>query len=327
MRLRSSLSVAATVIIGGVAVLVPLPLVVISPGSAEAVPPRITFEGESKDHVTGQLYFMTVAVGQPTPVEALAAWLDDDQDVLPRQRVIPKGVDEDQYVKAQRRIFSESARVAAAVGLRAAGREVRFSGKGAHVVAVVPGSPAEGKLRAGDVVVAVDGRPVGLASDLIAVTARAKDGDVVRLAVQRDGNEREVEVTLRRLGELERPALGVSINTEAFDITLPFQVKVDQGQIGGPSAGFMIALTVYELAENGDLARGRRIAGTGTIDASGAVGPVGGVPQKVRAAQAAGATLFLVPPDELQQAQEAASKKMKVVAVSTLDDAIQLLRR
>ncbi|HUR22878.1 MAG TPA: PDZ domain-containing protein [Acidimicrobiales bacterium] len=327
MRLRRSILIAGAVLTVGAGVLVPLPLVVISPGSAEPVPARVTFEGEKKDRVTGQLYFMTVAVSQPTPVEALGAWLDEDEDVLPRQRVIPKGVDQDQYVKAQRRVFSESARVAAAVGLRAAGRDVRFSGKGARVGSVVPGSPAEGNLRAGDIVVAVDGRPVALASDLIAVTARADDEDVVRLSVQRGGAIREVEVTLRRVGELDRPALGVSVTTEGFDITLPFQVKVDQGQIGGPSAGFMIALTVYELADDGDLARGRRIAGTGTIDAGGAVGPVGGVPQKVRAAEAAGATLFLVPPDELQQARKAAGRKLKVVAVSTLDEAIEFLRR
>lgn len=327
MRLRRSLSIAATVIIGAAAVLVPLPLVVISPGSAEAVPARVTFEGETKDKVSGQLYFLTVAVSQPTPVEALSAWLDGDEDVLPRQRVIPKGVDEDQYVKAQREVFGESARVAAAVGLRAAGREVRFSGKGALVAGVVPGSPAHGKLQAGDVIVAIDGRPVALASDLIAVTTRGKDGDVVRLSVRRDGAEQEVDVRLRTLAELERPALGISVSTEGFDITLPFQVKVDQGQIGGPSAGFMIALTVFELADEGDLVRGRKIAGTGTIDANGAVGPVGGVPQKVRAAEAAGATLFLVPPDELQQARQAAGKKLKVVAISTLDQAIELLRR
>ena len=327
MRLRSSISIAATVIIGAAAVLVPLPLVVISPGSAEAVPSRITFEGETKDKVSGQLYFLTVAVSQPTPVEALSAWLDGDEDVLPRQRVIPEGVDEDRSVEAQRQIFGESARVAAAVGLRAAGRDVRFSGKGARVAGVVPGSPAHGRLQAGDVIVAVDGRPIALASDLIAITTGGKDGDVVRLSVQRGGAIKEEDVRLRKLGQLDRPALGISVSTEGFDITLPFQVKVDQGQIGGPSAGFMIALTVFELVDDGDLARGRRIAGTGTIDANGGVGPVGGVPQKVRAAEAAGATVFLVPPDELKQARDAAGKKLKVMAVSTLDQAIELLRR
>jgi PDZ domain-containing protein len=326
MRLRS-LVVVVSVVVLGAAVLVPLPLVVISPGSAEPVATRVSFEGEAEDEVSGQLFFLTVAVSQPTPVEALSAWLDDDQAVLPRQQVIPEGVDEDQYIRAQRQVFSESARVAAAVGLRAAGRDVRFSGKGARVTAVVPGSPADGKLRAGDVIAAVAGRPIALASDLIAVTGRAEEGDVVRLSVQRDGTEREVDVTLRKVAQLERPALGVSVATEGFDITLPFEVKVDQGQIGGPSAGFMIALTVYELADDGDLTRGRKIAGTGTIDATGTVGPVGGVPQKVRAAQQAGASLFLVPPDELQQAREAAGKKLEVVAVSTLDQAIELLRR
>lgn len=327
MRLRNSLLLGAAVVTVGAAVLVPLPYVVISPGSAEPVPTRVTFEGQAKDDVSGQLYFLTVAVSQPTPVEALSAWLDDDQTVLPRQRVIPKGVDEDQYIKAQRAVFGESAKVAAAVGLRAAGKDVRFSGKGARIGGVVPESPADGKLRTGDVIVAVAGRPVALASDLITVTGRGKEGDVVRLSVLRDGTEREVDVTLREVPGLGRPGLGVSVATEGFDIALPFEVKVDQGQIGGPSAGFMIALTVFELADDGDLARGRKIAGTGTIDANGAVGPVGGVPQKVRAAEQAGATLFLVPPDELKQARDAAGKKLKVVAVSTLDQAIDLLRK
>lgn len=327
MRLRSSLVTAGLVIVLGAAVLVPLPLVVISPGSAEPVPPRVTFSGEPEDKVSGQLFFLTVAVSQPTPAEAVMAWLDDDEDVLPRERVIPEGVDEDEYIKAQRRVFTESARLAAAVGLRAAGREVQLSGKGALVAGVVPDSPAEGKLRAGDVIVGVNGRPISLASDLIAVTGRAEEGDVVRLSVRRDGTVREVDVTLRKVGQLGRPALGVSVATQDFDIALPFEVKVDQGEIGGPSAGFMIALTVYDLADEGDLTRGRRIAGTGTIDVTGAVGPVGGVPQKVRAAAQAGATLFLVPPAELREAREAAGKKLEVVPISTLEEAIRLLQR
>ena len=111
-----------------------------------------------------------------------------------------------------------------------------------------------------------------------------------------------------------------------LQIELPYPVQIDAGQIGGPSAGMMIALAVYDLADPQDLTGGRVITGTGTIDLNGAVGPVGGVALKVHAAIDAGADLFLTPPAEAAPAPAAAGDRIRVVPVSTLQQAIQALQ-
>jgi Lon-like protease len=306
------------------ALVVPLPIVAIEPGGALPVPPRVKL-GVPTHPVHGQLLLTTVRLAEPPAVRAVVDWLDDDADLAPRQAVIPPGVDEREYFATQQRVFRESAQVAAAVGLRKAGYPVEVSGGGVRVSAVIPRSPAAGKLREGDIITALDGRPVRLASDVVEATSRAKAGDEVTLEVKRGDETRTFTIELARVSELGRPGLGVALATLGFTVKLPFAVDVDQGQIGGPSAGLMLALTVYDLVDPGDLAAGRTIAGTGTIDISGRVGAVGGVAQKVAAAEEAGAEVFLVPAAEAGQARKAAGTRLKVTSVQTMDDAVAAL--
>jgi PDZ domain-containing protein len=313
------------VILIGVAVLVPLPVFVIAPGSAVAVGERVQL-GRPADPLTGSFLLTTVRIYQPTTVGVAQAWLDDYQDILAREEVVPAGVAREEFEEAQRALFRESSEVAAAVGFRAAGEPVEVSGAGVRVVGVMEGAPAEGQLLAGDVITAVDDRPVGLASDLIAALAARSAGEEVALTVQREGGEERARVRLRDDEGLGRPALGVAVSTVDLAIALPVPVDVDQGRIGGPSAGLMIALTVYDLADPIDLAGGRTIAGTGTIDLDGTVGAVGGVGAKVVAARQSGAELFLVPADEAAQAREAAGGDLEIVPVNTIDEAIGALR-
>jgi PDZ domain-containing protein len=202
---------------------------------------------------------------------------------------------------------------------------VRVSGGGARVVGVIAGSPADGLLREGDVIIAIDGHPVRTASDVAGATARAVPGQAVMVTFQR-GNERATAtVRLGKVSRLERPALGVALESVDPQIQLPFPVMVDQGDVGGPSAGLMMALTVYDLADPGDLAQGRTIAGTGTIDLAGNVGPVGGVREKVAAARRAKATVFLVPADEAREARDAAGNTLAVKPVRTFAEAVDAL--
>lgn len=304
---------------------VPLPLVVIAPGSAIAVAERVEL-GREPDPLSGELLLTTVSIFQPTAFGVVRAWLAERNEVLSQQEVFPEGVDREEFGEAQRELFRESSEVAAAVGLRAAGEEVEISGEGARVAQVIEGSPADEVLRAGDIVVGADGRPIELASDLVVALGSRSAGDEVVLTIRREGTEQEVRVELRQVEDLGRPALGVAVTTVALDVALPFPVEVDQGRIGGPSAGLMIALTVYDLADAGDLVEGRTIAGTGTIDLDGQVGPVGGVDAKVVAARQAGASIFLVPEGEAALAEEAAGDDIEVIPVSTIDDAIAALQ-
>lgn len=179
----------------------------------------------------------TVQISQPNTLQALGAWLDRDEDVIRRALVIPEGVNAQEYFQGQREVFEQSGQLAATAGLRAAGEEVSVSGEGARVLAVSPDAPAAGVLRPGDVITAADGRPVGVAPELVAAVARRDVGDELALTVRRDAAIRNVEVTLGRFGQLSGPALGVAVGTVNFDIELPFPVDVDAGEIGGPSAG------------------------------------------------------------------------------------------
>ncbi|MFN0090420.1 MAG: PDZ domain-containing protein [Acidimicrobiales bacterium] len=321
---RRALLGAALALIAVALAIVPLPLYVISPGPALAVAERVEL-ARPADEVSGRLLLTTVRIARPSALGALGAWLDDDRAVTTRESIAPAGVDEEEYLRTQRRLFDESARVAAAAGLRAAGYDAAVTGRGAQVAAVLPGSPADGRLREGDVIVSVDGQAIGVAAELIAALSGRSGGREVTLGVQRGDEPLTVRTELERLDQLGRPGLGVAVRTVGFAVELPFEVDVDAGNVGGPSGGLMIALAVYELADPGDLTAGRVIAGTGTIDADGAVGPVGGVAQKVTAADRAGAELFLAPAAEAAEARVAADGGLEVVAVRSLTEAIGAL--
>jgi PDZ domain-containing protein len=301
-----------------------LPLFVLAPGSAISVAERVEL-GRPPDPLSGELLLTTVRVFPPTTFGLIRAWLSDTSEIFRREELVPAGVNDAEFEEAQRELFRESAEVAAAVGLRAAGEDVEISGQGALVAGLLPGGPAEGVLAEGDVITAVDGEPVAVASDLISVLGTRSPGDEVALAVRRDGTDQEIRLRLGTVEGLDQPAIGVAITTLDLDVSLPFPVDVDQGGIGGPSAGLLIALTVYDLADPGDLAAGRTIAGTGTIELDGDVGPVGGVDAKVVAAREAGASVFLVPAGELALAQSAAGDDIEIIPVATVEEAITAL--
>ncbi len=324
--MKKGIALAVVMVLAVLALVVPLPLFVLAPGSAVSVGERVELGRPPPDPLSGAFLLTTVRIFQPSAVGVVQAWLDDAREVLSREEVVPPGVDDAEFNEAQRALFRESSEVAAAVGLRAAGADVTIAGEGAEVAAVQPGSPADGILQEGDVITDVDGEVVELASDLVAVLGSRAAGDEVTLVVRRDGFERDVPVTLGTIEGIEQAALGVAVTTVDLDVALPFPVEVDQGRIGGPSAGLLIALTVYDLADPVDLAAGRRIAGTGTIELDGEVGEVGGVDAKVVAARASGATVFLVPEEELELAQETAGDDIEVIPVGTLDEAIDALR-
>src|SRR5205823_2181701 len=135
------------------------------------------------------------------------------EDLVRKENVIPPGVNERDYFRAQERVFAESARVAAAVALQAAGYSVDVSGGGAEVIEIIKGSPAEGRLRAGDVITAVNGEPVRLAADVGSNMAGAHAGQRVTLTIERAGAGRTLTLTLRHVSQVGRPALGVALQT------------------------------------------------------------------------------------------------------------------
>lgn len=302
----------------------PLPYVEYAPGAPTEIPPLIEVSGTETTPIQGETALLTVFLRDATPYTAARVLLDPARELAPAATVAPGGLTPE-FFAAQRETFAETFDIASAVGAQAAGVEVDFRTE-VRVVDVLPDSPAEGVLTPGDRLLAVEGRPLTDAAELQARTRAAEAGDRLTLTIDHAGVEREVTVTLRPLAGTDQVGLGVLAETATIGLDLPFEVSLTSTRIGGPSAGMMTAVTVYDLLAEEDLIAGRTILGTGTVSASGRIGAVGGVPEKVRAAADYGADLVLVPESQLAAAQLAAPEGFEVVGVATLDDAIEALR-
>jgi len=264
-------------------------------------------------------------------------------EIVPHEAVVPAGQDDAAYRAMERQRFVDASSVAVAVAEQKLGRTVGQQGDGALVTGVEAGSPADGVLVAGDVVTAVGGETVtnedSLRQGLIAVTSaagidpapsEAPDERTVptELTVRAfDGTTRTVPVQLRRLPRSGRFGLGIGVATANLRFDLPIDVVVDGGRVGGPSAGLLTALAVYDTLSEEDLAAGRHIAGTGTLSLAGTVGRIGGIEEKVRAAVNSGATLFLAPAEQADAATAAARGRIEVVGVHTFDEGLAALRQ
>ena len=223
-------------------------------------------------------------------------------------------------------MLDQSEVVAAAVGVRLAGYSTEITGQGARVDSILPESLAKGRLQPGDVITAINGQPIGSATNLINLVKMQNPGAPAALQILRGGNTTDVTVgLLPPLTPGGPPRIGISVEDAGFDYHLPFPVKiVPQKIVGGPSAGLMFTLTVYNLLSPVDLTGGHKIAGTGTISPDGSVGPIGGVEQKVAAAEMAGAEYFFAPADNYADALKAAHH-INVIKVETVEQAVAFL--
>lgn len=312
-------------ILATAAFIVPLPLVELAPGTSTPVPPLIDLAAETTP-VNGSLEMLTIRVREPSLVGAVQAWLSPTRELQQREQVIPPGVEEADFYRIQRQQFERSFRVAVAVGLRAAGHPVEVATR-PIVFSVLPGGPADGVLQPGDVLLEAQDTSLASGDDLRAAIRDIEDGERVDLVVERDGERRAVAVTARPIPQLEGPGIGIAIETIGDDVEFPFDVELDERSgIGGPSAGLMFALAVYDLLSEEDLAAGRSIAGTGTLDAEGNVGPIGGIEEKVAAAELADVDIMLAPAALGDAAKGAVTGDLVVIPVATLDEAIAALR-
>ena len=323
---RTVPAAAGAALVTTAALTVPMPFVEYIPGGATEIAPLVTVTGAETTELSSDTALLTVRLVRQPAAQLLVAWLDPDRDLIPTARVFPQGVDRQVYLSRERERFSRQFDVAAAVGAAAAGVEVEVLTE-VVVVEVVDGAPAAGLLAPGDVVTALNGVPVTSGADLAERIRAEEPGMTVSLSIMHQGAEREQPVTLGVLDETGEARLGVLVQTAVDELALPFDVELSpEVRIGGPSAGLMIGLTVYDLLAEEDLLRGRRIAGTGTLDVDGTVGPVGGVAQKVKAAIDAGYEVMLVPEVSAAEAGMVADGRITVLGVATLAAALEGLR-
>ena len=310
------------------AALVPLPYVTYEPGLTVNVlgkndqgKPIITVEGRKSYPDDGQLRMTTVFVSQPKPegrnnlFELMHDWISDEDAVYPYDAVYTQGetVEQNRQQGAQQMTSSQDA--ATAVALEELGYDVTEP----VVADVSKGAPADGVLKTGDVILAVDGAAVTTSNDVVDAVTAAPHGDPVDLVVRRDGKRQDVQLTPDTVDG--KPQVGIQVGTQAKS-DLPVDVNINiNPSIGGPSAGLMFSLGIYDTLTPGSLTGGKTVAGTGTMDASGAVGPIGGIQQKIVGARDAGAELFLVPPDNCKDALGAPNGDMRLVKADTMHDA------
>jgi PDZ domain-containing protein len=277
----------------------------------------IQVSGASATTSAGQLRFVTIGVLKDlTLTEALIGWLRHDDAVVPKELIYPPDQTDQQVEKQNADDFAQSESAAQTAAFTELGYANQFKVKD-----VSAGSPAEGKLKPGDVITSLNGSPVTTADALLNVLRGKPAGTTFTVGIVRSGTPTTVQVATVA-GSDGVPRIGV---TPEITSTAPFKVSIPIENIGGPSAGLMLTLGIIDKIKPEDLTGGKIIAGTGTIDANGKVGPIGGVPQKLVASKAAGATWFLTPKDNCAEAVANAQNGLPLVQVASLSDALSAL--
>jgi len=330
-------AVAVAVVLGIIALQHPVGYTVFSPGPTVNVLGRsagqqiIDVSGHKAYRDKGGLRLVTIyetGIAQKVSLaSALLAWVDPTRDVYPHDAVYQKQ-DTTSSVKqqsAQEMVSSQDSAVAAA--LRAL--HIKYT-SAVGVSTVDEKGPSRGLVKKGDLILSVDGVRTATTTALVDRIRSLAPGSEARLVVRRDGQDKTVTVTTEALGTkgktTKESRVGVLI-APSYDF--PFDVKLHlSDNIGGPSAGLMFSLGVYDVLTPGSLTDGKVIAGTGEIDSQGRVGEIGGIRQKMVGAQHDGARLFLVPAGNCAEALGGHydSKRMRLVRVTTMESALAAIK-
>jgi PDZ domain-containing protein len=307
----------------------PLPYVTYEPGLTVDVLAKsngneiIQVEGHKTYRDDGELRMTTVFVSQPDArinlFEVMSDWISREDSVYPYKAVYQEGVTTEQNRQEGAVEMVSSQDAAIAVALDELGYDVEPA---IEVLNVTDGTPADGKLEVRDIFLEVNGQEVTSTDDVIDAVKSAEPGRPVTFVVKRDGERRTETVTPEETDG--RPTIGIQFGT-GYEFPFQVSVNIDPG-IGGPSAGLMFSLGIYDTLTPGSLTGGDTVAGTGTIDAAGKVGPIGGIQQKIVGARDAGAKLFLVPPDNCADALGAPAGDMRLVKATTMHSAVEAIQ-
>jgi len=268
---------------------------------------------------SGHLNMTTVSVTDGLDaVEALRRWASSDYQIVPRSAVYPPGQTGEQINQRNQQDFNDSQ-------LRAEGAAVSYLDLPATVLVseLTDGSPSQGVLAVGDILTSVAGRPLVKYSDLAAALAATRPGQQIPVSFRRgDGPPQEGTITLGSREGVATGVLGIYPDVRPVD---PTEITISLGDIGGPSAGLMFSLGIVDDLTPGDLTGGRFVAGTGTITSTGVVGEIQGIRFKMLAAREAGATVFLVPARNCEEALEAPHDGLQLIKADDLAGAVASL--
>ena len=334
--------IIVTMIVSIVLFVMPLPYYIEMPGTAEDLKEHVEVNGE-KDPNKGSYMLTTVGIQRATPFSFMLSYFNPLHEIVSKKEMMGSSSSKE-YDQMQDYYMKTSQNLASKVALDLVDKPYEIDYQGIYVMSVNEKSDFYGKLEVGDTVSKLDGKKIPSSQELIDTIKSKQVGDKVTLTVLDDNKTKDITGTLIEMEETKLPGIGISLvdHTELVsDDTITF--KTDG--IGGPSAGLMFTLELYTLLSDKDLRQNLNIAGTGTINADGQVGRIGGIDKKVVAAENAGADIFFAPNDEIseemkekypdiktnyEEALESAKKNkldLKIVPVKTVKDAVEYLEK
>ncbi|QED47428.1 SepM family pheromone-processing serine protease [Cytobacillus dafuensis] len=309
-----------------------LPYYVSKPGMAKELEPIIQVENGHEEE--GSFMLTTVRMGKANIYSYAIAKLSKYQEIFPIEAIRREEETEEEYNVRQLHLMATSKQAAIETAYKKAGIPIKYDYNGIFVLNVFPNMPADGKLKAGDRIFKVDGKEFESSEQFITYISGKNEGDEVVFTIERLKEIKEVKISLTKIPETGKIGVGIAL-VDDKEIEVTPNVTINTEEIGGPSAGFMFSLEIYNQLVKEDLTRGYQIAGTGTIDSNGNIGKIGGIEQKIVAADKAGAEIFFAPNENgandsnYQAAVKTAEDiktNMKIVPVDTFDEAIEYLQ-
>lgn len=328
---RANLPTVVGIAIGLIAVaaialyLIPSNDYLLLPDGAHPVAPLVRIQGGHDPTGPGGIYFVDIFERRASILESWFPSIHSGSTLVPASELVPPGVSDTAERQADLREMTTSQQVAAAVALRRLGYRVVARPDGVLVDAIVLGTHAVGKLEPTDVIQSVNGTSTPTIGLLRSVLARVHPGQAVTLGILRGAQKLTVSVkTIAEPGSPRHAIVGFSPDQSAL-IKLPLRVRIDAGNVGGPSAGLAFALEVMEkLGHNVD--HGYKVAATGEMELNGNVAAIGGIEQKTYGVREAKADVFLVPlaDDNAADARHYAHG-LRIIAVTSFAQALRAL--
>ncbi|MDR4886612.1 SepM family pheromone-processing serine protease [Fredinandcohnia sp. QZ13] len=325
-------ALAVGVVLAILGTFIQLPYYVTKPGMATELAPIIEVENGYQDE--GEFMLTTIRMGQANIFSYGLAKLQKYHEILPINHVRRDNESDEEYTNRQLFYMEDSQESAITVAYQHANKPVTVKNNGIYIMGIVEGMPAEKELKAGDRIFEVDGHQIEEHTEFMEYVAGKKENEIIKISVERNGEEKTVSVPLAPFpNNPDKIGIGIELITDIEVVTDP-KIEINTKKIGGPSAGLMFTLEIYNQLTEKDLTHGLRIAGTGTINIDGQVGPIGGIGQKIVAANNSDVDIFFAPNEngaadsDYRQALATAKdikSDMKIVPVDTFEDALHYL--
>lgn len=342
-RLTLIVALVAVAVIVGVTFVLPVPYVVEQPGplfdtlgKVSASDPVVQIRNAKTYSTSGHIYLTTVSdspancSSHPSLAQAMAAWFNSDDAVVPVQAICEPNQTTGQVVASEQTDMAESQNTAEVAALTTLGYKV--IGHQVIVAGVDPSAPAGGKLRPEDVIRSIDGTPIKTQQAVVTAVQTPPVGSALTFQIVRGGKPQQVTVHSEAAPistggvAKNKPYVGLELASQPLFNGVKVAIGINPALIGGPSAGTALALGIIDKLTPGGITGGHTIAGTGTISATGKVGEIGGVQQKVAAAARSHADVFFSPAGNCADAKAQAPKSLPLIKATSLAELVSALK-